>query len=220
MAAEQRAQDPNEDDGGIDADIESDDGDNNVKNHGMVAMGDIISKILAKPLPESVPAILSKSKKSQKRKLEMREELLIKKDKAEERLEKREKNHVLPTRSNAQKEVLLKRIATKGVVKLFNAVSAHQKLVSEKMKEAKTEARKSKAVETVTKSSFMDLLKTNKDKKKSEEENSKENDKQNKKWDVLRDDFMLGASMKDWDKTNENEVQEEKEASDSEDTSE
>lgn len=31
-----------------------------------------------------------------------------------------------------------------SVVKLFNAVSAHQKLVSEKMKEAKTEARKTK----------------------------------------------------------------------------
>lgn len=49
------------------------------------------------------------------------------------------------------------------------------------------------------------------------QENSKEGEKQNKKWDVLRDDFMMGASMKDWDKTNESEMQEEKEVSDSED---
>jgi len=196
-----------------DADVESGSDQEQPDNkHGMAAMGDIISKILEKSISSS-DTILCKSQKSKKRKLEMKEEINAKKEKDEDRKEHREKNHVIPTRSNAQKEVLLKRIATKGVVKLFNAVTTHQKAVSEKMKVAKTESKKTKVEKDVSKSTFMDLLKSKQNVNKNVQKDLKQADgkdenEPSKKWDVLRDDFMMGASMKDWDKDDGDENEE------------
>merc|ERR1712142_692521 len=177
-------------------------------------MGDVIGKILDKSIDtHNTNIVLCKSRKSKKRKLDAKQEHLARKEKELKLAESRELNHVVPTRGNAQKEVLLKRIATKGVVKLLNAVSQHQKNVSEKMKEERTEAGKDKVESKVAKpSNFMELLmkkkpeqvkkkkmKTiGKDEVKEEEEEEEEGDA--KKWKVLREDFMLGSSMKDWDK--------------------
>ncbi|XP_065647192.1 RRP15-like protein isoform X2 [Hydra vulgaris] len=168
------------------------------KKQGMAGMADIINKILEKPISNNKQdGILSKSKKSKKRKTEIKEKILEKKKKIEERTLVKEKCHVIPTRSNAQREILLKKIATKGVVKLFNAVNAHQKTMSEKMKDANTESKKEKAATSASKSTFMDLLT-----KKSQVSDNVDNANTNtpSKWQVLRDDFMLDASMKDWDK--------------------
>ena len=210
---------------GSEADVESEEeNETEEKLQGFAGMGDVICKILEKPIANNADTILCKSKKSRKRKLESRKEYAEQKDKEEKNAENREKNHVIPTRGNAQKEILLKRIATKGVVKLLNAVSAHQKLVSEKMKEERTEAGKCKVAEKVTKSDFMDLLKRNqpgKNKKESKQrENASDNKSTIKKWDVFREDFMLGSSFKDWDKIqsdNEEELQDTKENSSGED---
>ena len=47
------------------------------------------------------------------------------------------------------------------------------------------------------KGSFLDKLKENVD---SDEEANKTNDANKPTWSVLRDDFVLGAKMKDWEK--------------------
>ena len=200
----------------LDADIESDGNseDETEQQQGLAGMSDVISKILEKSLAPEKDAVLAKCKRSTKRKSEIQEERVLKKEKRDAKKAILDKNHVIPTRSNAHTEVLLRKIATKGVVKLFNAVSAHQKSMSEKMKEAKTEARKSKAIEGVSKSSFLDFLKKDgEDKAKVKVENKKTVTKQEvsseddaseeegkSSWNVLRDDFMMGAKFKDWDK--------------------
>jgi len=192
-----------------DAESEEDNEDDGERLHGFAGMGDVISKILEKPITNNDNVILCKSKKSKKRKLVIKKELVDKKAKEEKLAENREMNHAIPSRGNAPHEVLLRRTATKGVVKLLNAVAANQKLVSDKMKEEKTEAGKCKAAEKITQSDFMDLLKRKptKNKKIVTKTESEDNvDKDNKKkWDVLRDDFMLGGSFKDWDKVDSDE---------------
>merc|ERR1712072_184204 len=156
-----------DDDNPDDKDEESED----VKLQGFAGMGDVIGKILEKEIDtNNTNVVLCKSKKSKKRKLDATQEHLARKEKEKKLVESRELKHVVPTRGNAQKEVLLKRIATKGVVKLLNAVSQHQKNVAEKMKEERTEAGKDKVESKVTKpSNFMELL----NKKKPEEAKKK-----------------------------------------------
>jgi len=180
----------------------------------MEGMNDVISKILEKSQPENKTIILSKSKKTKRKRSELKEELTAKKEKLEQKHEEKEKGHTIPTRSNAQNEVLLKRIATKGVVKLFNAVNTHQKTMSSEMKDIKTEAKKEKKAKVIdTKSNFMDLLKKketlkenkNQSKKSAIDSNGEEENTPSEGWKVFRDDFMMGASMKAWDKQAEGE---------------
>ena len=47
-----------------------------------------------------------------------------------------------------------------------------------------------------------------------EVEDSPKEEEAPSKWDVFREDFMLGASMKDWDKQNNDESTDEREDSD------
>ena len=112
------------------------------------------------------------------------------------------------------------RIATRGVIQLFNAVSKHQKETKDKIKkEGKSEFKKDAILKSVSKGDFIDLLKetntvTVKGKKgadkKKEEDKKPEMSKQQQQqlpvtestWKILKDDFMMtkGKSMKDWDK--------------------
>ncbi|XP_078354981.1 RRP15-like protein [Oculina patagonica] len=118
-----------------------------------------------------------------------------------------EKDHVKPDGSTMDYEKNLARIATRGVVKLFNAVSKHQKEMESKLQSAPTEAKKSKVVESMSKSAFLDMLKSSSDKDRTQEINKEEkteaNDRSatdNSSWNILRDDFMMGAKMKDWNR--------------------
>ncbi|KAJ8354101.1 hypothetical protein SKAU_G00216680 [Synaphobranchus kaupii] len=79
----------------------------------------------------------------------------------------REKPNVVKDRETERN---LQRIATRGMVQLFNAVRKHQKNMEEKVKEVGQAAEETPA------------------------------------WSVLKEDFMMGASMKDWDKDSEEEV--------------
>jgi len=212
-------------DNGDDADDEDADEDA-AKLHGFAGMGDVIGKILEKELDTkgSGNVVLCASKKSRKRKLDAKAEHAARQEKEKKLAESRELNHVVPTRGNAHKEAALKRVATRGVVKLLNAVSQHQKNVSAKMKEERTEAGKDRVESKVTKpSNFMELLNKKKKpeaaaegkkkKKKGKEELLKEEEIKTEdeedeeegggKWKVLREDFMLGSSMKDWDKNDD-----------------
>ncbi|KAL5008806.1 hypothetical protein ScPMuIL_014387 [Solemya velum] len=106
----------------------------------------------------------------------------------------------------------LQKIATRGVVQLFNAVRQQQKILDDKLSEVSSERRKEKVVESMTKRKFMDILKgtpvnvstetithtaRKQSKKKSTEPAA---DQDEGMWNILRDDFMMGAVMKDWDK--------------------
>lgn len=101
---------------------------------------------------------------------------------------------------------------------MFNAVRTQQKDLSNKLKEAgPLEVRKEKVLKNIDKKAFLDTLMGEKSQKcddrvmtstdstvTSEEHHDK---KKSTTWNVLRDDFMMGAKMKDWDKELEEEIE-------------
>jgi len=113
---------------------------------------------------------------------------------------------------NAEK--VLTKIATRGVVQLFNAVRDQQKDMKNKLREAGGSTRKrEKVFKNIDKNSFVEILTGTKQKplatdqppSKKPKTEVKEEDKypeedQASTWDILRDDYMLGAKMRDWDK--------------------
>ncbi|XP_050675021.1 RRP15-like protein [Leptidea sinapis] len=111
---------------------------------------------------------------------------------------------IKPNILEKDRERLLSKIATKGVVQLFNAVRNQQKTFEKELRNEVSETRKEKVFKKFDKRSFLDSLMGQsksiivdenasgiKDELKSEDQ---------PKWNVLRDDFMMGAKMKDWDK--------------------
>ncbi|XP_025414066.1 RRP15-like protein [Sipha flava] len=97
-----------------------------------------------------------------------------------------------PSVSDRVKEKNLSKIATKGVVQLFNLVKQQQRTVEKKLKDVGPSLLKQdKVLESLDKKSFIDSI-----------DHRKENDEVG--WDVLRDDFMGGTKIKDWDKQLEN----------------
>lgn len=112
------------------------------------------------------------------------------------------------------KERMLSKIATKGVVQLFNAVREQQKSLKVKLNVAgKSVTKREKVFKNIDKDAFMkDLdgtksnpraggIKTNAKNSDIKPEIKEEEDES--AWKVLRSDFMMGAKMKDWDKDSE-----------------
>lgn len=106
-----------------------------------------------------------------------------------------------PDMLNRDKERQLMRTATRSVVQLFNAVQKHQKRKDEKI-QGITSKKESRKKEKAAKGNFLDILKstvvksenpTNKDKSESKQET----------WSVLKDDFLMGSTLKDWDKSSD-----------------
>ncbi|KAM4040290.1 RRP15-like protein [Anomaloglossus baeobatrachus] len=165
---------------------------------------DAMAKILNKKVPaHKASTILVKSKTLQKEKEKDKQERLEKKEQIDKKRQWemmcRVKTDVVKDR---EAERSLQRIATRGVVQLFNAVKTHQSNVKEKIKEAgHSERKKSKMMMSVSKRDFIDVLRGKESKsdtaepKKAAPKTQKASD-----WNILRDDFMMGASMKDWDK--------------------
>ncbi|XP_022090595.1 RRP15-like protein [Acanthaster planci] len=166
---------------------------------------DAMAKILQRDVPgELGSAVLAKSKDYQKAK--QLEEV----EYAERRKEKEMKDQwenmgrVKPRVTDKELERKLQRIATRGVVQLFNAVKKQQKKFREKPETAGSERKHAEVKSSVSKGDFLDLLKaTPVISNRNASQNKQAGDKPaNKKpaWSVLRDDFMMGATMKDWDK--------------------
>lgn len=94
-----------------------------------------------------------------------------------------------------------------------------QKDISAKLKEAgPLEVRKEKVLKNIDKRAFLDVLMGEKSQpvaastvEKVENERSTFEQKESSTWSVLRDDFMMSAKMKDWDKELENEMEVESE---------
>merc|ERR1712051_900669 len=106
---------------------------------------------------------------------------------------------VIPNVLERNAEKALSRIATKGVVQLFNAVRAHQKDMKVKLKEAGGSFRKQEKVyKSLDKGSFVEMLTGKKMSKSSEGPSSKkakievkdEEPSENSTWSILRDDYM------------------------------
>ncbi|XP_011784830.1 PREDICTED: RRP15-like protein isoform X2 [Colobus angolensis palliatus] len=171
---------------------------------------DAMAKVLNKKTPESKPTILVKNKKLEKEKEKLKQERLEKIKQRDKRLEWEMMCRVKPdVVQDKETERNLQRIATRGVVQLFNAVQKHQKNVDEKVKEAGSSMRKrAKLISTVSKKDFISVLRgmdgstneTTSSKKKPKAKQSEVKSEEGPGWTILRDDFMMGASMKDWDK--------------------
>ncbi|XP_051263079.1 RRP15-like protein [Dicentrarchus labrax] len=163
---------------------EDEDGDDGNANAGWA---EAMAKILGKKTPENQSSILVDKKRAWE--MMCREKPDLVKDRESERA--------------------LQRIATRGVVQLFNAVRKHQKTIDDKVKEVGgSERKKAKLLSSVSKKDFIDVLrrteggggvsvKMEKDVAGAAAEKPA--------WSVLRDDFMMGATMKDWDKDSDGE---------------
>ncbi|CAL9045502.1 unnamed protein product [Musa banksii] len=154
-------------------------------------------KIMKKHLPDDpLGPILSAHKKLVAEKLA--EDDAEHKKKGETKKEKQlaaENGHINPANFLDAKEKFLIGVATKGVVKLFNAVSKAQNAQSglnpSKSKDTKVLAKRRKQA------FFSELQKTN-----TQVSNSRKEEKSNVTgWAPLRDSYMLTSSkLKDWDK--------------------
>lgn len=133
----------------------------------------------------------------------------------EEPLKKKRKElpklRIKPDILEKDRERLLQKIATKGVVQLFNAVRMQQKDISKKLEEAgPLEVRREKVLKNIDKRAFLDVLMGEKSQRVDSDiqKNKKNESNTDTTWSVLKEDFMMGAKMKDWDKALENEDEE------------
>lgn len=178
---------------------------------GSRAFKNAFAKIMKKNVSTTDPLgpILSAHKKLVAEKLA--EELEEKKVKVEAKKEKRllaEKGHVQPANYLDSKEKFLISVATKGVVKLFNAVNKAQHsqrgLSSSKAKDAREFAKRRKRA-------FLSELR---------KPAAQANDEENKEpaWAPLRDNYMLtNSKFKNWDKIGDTDSQPQKTPLDSSD---
>lgn len=110
------------------------------------------------------------------------------------------KGRIKPSVLDKDREKVLCRIATRGVVQLFNAVREQQKTIEKKIKSAgPSDSKQEKVLKSVNKTEFLNvLMKPTKSQlvpPKVEERAVDES-----QWSVLRDDFMMSTKLKDWDK--------------------
>ncbi|XP_036996541.2 RRP15-like protein [Artibeus jamaicensis] len=170
---------------------------------------DAMAKILNKKTPTSKPTILVRNRELEKEKEKLRQERLEKRKQLDRKREWEMLCRVKPdVVKDKETERNLQRIATRGVVQLFNAVQKHQQNVDEKVKEAGGSVRKrAKLISSVSKKDFISVLRgmdgsaqepgsTGRGSKAKQTRVKEEGPS----WTILRDDFMMGASMKDWDK--------------------
>lgn len=134
------------------------------------------------------------------------------------RAKKREVDSVCRTKpsiTDRHQEKALTKIATRGVVQLFNAVREQQKSVKERLKQANNSRSRENILKNLSKDDFLAVLDgkkassvTRSVKKRPKLEPKDEDDdgvKDETSWSALQKDFMLGAKMKDWDKDSDNE---------------
>ncbi|KAF3691412.1 Transforming growth factor beta-2 [Channa argus] len=151
---------------------EDEEGDDSNLNAGWA---EAMAKILGKKTPESKSTILVKNKELDKIKEKERHEQLERKKQVDKKraweMLCRDKPDIVKDRET---EKTLQRIATRGVVQLFNAVRKHQKTMEDKVKEAGgSERKKAKILSSVSKKDFIDVLRRT-------EEGSKDSDKKKK----------------------------------------
>ncbi|KAF5308153.1 hypothetical protein FQR65_LT06333 [Abscondita terminalis] len=146
-------------------------------------------------------------------------------DESEKPIRKKKKElrvlRVKPDILNKDRERLLSKIATRGVVQLFNAVKQQQKDIDSKLKDAGSlEVKRDKVLKGINKKEFLNVLMggkhVNTDQVKNDSKHVLKNESsEGPTWKVLRDDFMMSAKMKDWDKELDDDVDMKEEDGDS-----
>ncbi|XP_058020157.1 RRP15-like protein [Ahaetulla prasina] len=185
------------------------------KETGNAGWAEAMAKVLNKKISSNKPTILLKNKERDVERKKEKQERLEQRKKLNKKREWEMMCRVKPdVVKDREVERNLQRIATRGVVQLFNAVRKHQTNVDEKIKEAgSSERKRAKLISSVSKRDFISVLR-GMDGKEMEQNSARKssNSRQNKPksedapaWSILRDDYMMGASMKDWDKESEEE---------------
>lgn len=189
-------------------DIEEEDESDEDKGSGWA---DAMAKVLkiGKNTEANKPLLLSKAKLDRHEipveENKPREKASIRKQKKKELAEKgRKRPDIVKDR---MKEKRLVRTATRGVVQLFNAVREQQKTLKTQLNKAGLSVTKrDKVYKNLDKDAFLQVLQS---KKTSQQDNKPLVAPANQKikaedddgtWSVLKDNFMMGAKMKDWDK--------------------
>jgi hypothetical protein len=122
------------------------------------------------------------------------------------------------------RERTFKKIATRGVVQLFNAVKAQQSDINRKLQSTKLESKRDEIIRnSENKKNFLDnlmsgprarseLVDQGVKKEKKYESSSDDSEQEGKSsWSALRNDFMTGKKV-GWDKDDSEEEQEEMES--------
>ncbi|KAM6994302.1 LOW QUALITY PROTEIN: RRP15-like protein, partial [Tautogolabrus adspersus] len=197
---EDEGEEADAEDGAEEEEVE-DGGDGNAN----AGWADAMAKILGRKTPESESSILIKNKELEKMKERERKEQLERQKQVDKKRTWEMMSRVKPeVVKDRETERALQRVATRGVVQLFNAVRKHQKTVDEKVKEVGgSERKKAKLLSSVSKKDFIDVLRGSEGNQTRKTPAPAEDEKPS--WSVLRDDFMMGASMKDWDKLSDEE---------------
>lgn len=101
-----------------------------------------------------------------------------------------------------------RRVATRGVVALFNAIAQHQKKNDGVVE---TKAVNKSDVKNMTKHGFLDMIKSAASDKSSDTKgaSSTKAEVSKPKWNALKDDFMMGSKLKDWDKESSDDEEDE-----------
>ena len=206
-------------------DIEDETNDDENKGSGWA---DAMAKVLntGKNVKSDKPMLLSKAKKDvQKYGLEndkpKERPALARAKRKEMENAARKKPDIVKDKA---KEKRLTKIATRGVVQLFNAVREQQKSLKTQLDKAGlSTTKRDKVFKNLDKDAFLDVLSGkkrtlssasissngvhNSDLKKLKTEVKAEdmNHDDDGTWSVLKDNFMMGAKMKDWDKESDDE---------------
>ena len=189
----------------------------NEKNAGE-GWADAMAKVLniGKNSKSNKPLLLSKAKKDvneiKDSETKSTEKASVRRAKKKELAEMgRQKPDIVKDRL---KEKRLAKMATRGVVQLFNAVREQQKTLKTSLNKAGlSTTKRDKVFKNLDKDAFLDVL-SGKHKISSASSNSAISQQNlNKKakievkdedddgtWSVLKDNFMMGAKMRDWDK--------------------
>uniref|UniRef100_A0A1A9X447 RRP15-like protein n=1 Tax=Glossina brevipalpis TaxID=37001 RepID=A0A1A9X447_9MUSC len=133
---------------------------------------------------------------------------------------------IKPSWNDMERERALRKVATKGVVQLFNAVRTHQKDLRHKLDATgPLDSRREAVLNNINKRKFLDILMGGKRaesemvdnrikreiKRDGEESSEDDDDIDNKKkkteWSVFRDDFMTNKKIKHWDEDSDSENQ-------------
>lgn len=204
------------------------------KTEGNPGWADAMQKILQSKKPKRKKTIiLSKAKKlcdvKKKKENEESEPFEIEKVKEEVKeeenedddkksitplKEKRRNNlgiRIKPSITDRERERMLQKIATKGVVQLFNAVKQQQGEINQKLAEVgPLERKREQVLKSIDKCTFLDVLmggsksiQADNDVKDEAQENERHKQKDKETWSVLREDFVMGTKLKDWDRKDE-----------------
>eukprot|EP01134_Creolimax_fragrantissima_P002853 CFRG2853T1 len=169
-------------------------------------LANVMSKILNPELGDDTDGPILAKDNQVKRKIE--ESTKLDKDRkmtAQERKERKEIGHVSAGQSTKIHERALSKIATRGLVKLFNTIRKQQKELDEQL-ESVNEGKKKKVLNnTLDKAKFIDMLKTKTIGKEAElksrldgTDDSGMMETAGQNW--LKNDYMMTHKMKDFDK--------------------